>query len=134
MRPWPRSRIAGSTARARVIHNKKEGQVEASFNAQVGGAMMSDILGICMKLATVIPDWSEMLGMIEARFGERLELAELKAMARDTLRMERDFNHRAGIGPSHDILPEFFYEEENPAAETTFDISAEEMQRMFADI
>ena len=129
--PQGADHTAGSTARAKVIHNKKEGQVEASFNAQVGGAMFADMLGVCMKLGAAIPDWSTMLAMVKGRFGVKLELHDFKAMARETVLQERAFNHQAGLGPGHDILPEFFYEEDNPAAGTAFDISPDEMQKMF---
>ena len=108
----------------------KDEQVDCSKNTQTGFTLM-DSLGLCLMLGAAVKDLNLILDLVAARYGIRPDLDELKAQARKTILLEREFNLRAGIGPAHDQLPEFFQEEINPSMQGVFDISAEEMQEVF---
>ncbi len=51
---------------------------------------------------------------MRGKTGVDTTLDALKDAARQTLRMERDFNRGAGLGDAHDRLPDFMCEERNP--------------------
>lgn len=112
---------AGNTARANVRHHLKEGQVRASRGAQAGATLM-DSLGLCIMLGAGLKDRNILAGLVSDRFGRETSLEELQAVAGETLAIEKEFNRRAGITEAHDRLPEFFYDEVNPACEAVFDL------------
>ncbi len=128
--PQGADHTAGNTARAPVKHHLKDGQAACSKGAQEG-FMLMDSLGLCLMLGAAVKDLNLILDLVAARCGIRPTLEELKAEARNTLLLERDFNLRAGIGPEQDRLPEFFMEEINPSTQSVFDVSAEEMREVF---
>ena len=128
--PQGADHTAGNTARAAVKHHLKDGQVECSKNAQLAFTLM-DSLGICVMLGAAVKDLNLILDLVAARYGIRADLDELKAQARKTMQMEREFNLHAGIGPAQDQLPEFFREEVNPSMHEIFDISSEELREVF---
>ncbi|RQD72303.1 MAG: aldehyde ferredoxin oxidoreductase [Tindallia sp. MSAO_Bac2] len=122
---------AGQTIRAELEHTNSKGQIEASRNAQVINTMI-DCLGFCFFTGSGINKKFEMIVELMTAFaGSECSLEDLKEISRETLRMEKDFNIRAGLNDSDDTLPEFFYTEENPDAKTVFDISKEAMQKIF---
>lgn len=125
--PMGADHTAGNTARASVRHNIKDGQVEASRGAQVGAALF-DSLGICLMLGAGIKDRGILAQMVSDRYGLKVSLDDLLKTASETLALEREFNRKAGITAAHDRLPEFFYEEVNPASDSVFDIFEEELQ------
>jgi aldehyde:ferredoxin oxidoreductase len=50
----------------------------------------------------------------------------------EILKKERDFNRRAGFTPMDDRLPEFFRKEPVPPHNVTFDVSDEELDKVYA--
>lgn len=124
--PMGADHTAGTTVRAKVRHTEKEGQVRASRDAQLGVTVL-DSLGLCMMLGMALKDRSILAGLVSDRFGRETTLEELAGIAGETLSLEREFNRRAGITGAQDRLPEFFYDEVNPASGSVFDISGEEM-------
>lgn len=89
---------------------KNDGQVELSRNLQIATAAI-DSTGLCLFIAFPaldIPECLEsMIGMINARHGTALTGNDVLALGAKTLKVERDFNLAAGIGPEQDRLPEF---------------------------
>ena len=121
---------AGFTIREGLDSHRKEGQVQASARMQVN-AMIYDSLGVCLFAHAAIRDHHELLKeMVNARWGTDITTSELRQMAIKVLKEERDFNRRAGLGPSSDRLPEVFYEEVNPSSSTMFDIPPSELDEM----
>lgn len=120
---------AGNTIRANVDHHSPEGQLETSRGSQIMCAVL-DSLGCCLFLGAALGDWSVMLELVRARTGVSTTLDELKDAARRTLRLERDFNRRAGLGDAHDRLPDFMREERNPDSGQVFDVREADLRRM----
>ncbi|MFZ5923972.1 MAG: aldehyde ferredoxin oxidoreductase C-terminal domain-containing protein, partial [Bacillota bacterium] len=122
---------AGNTVRAQIDHHSPEGQVEASRKAQLT-AVIYDSLGICLFVGAAVKSRIDLLAdLVSAHLGIPCSTEELLALARQTLAAEREFNRRAGLTRVHDRLPEYFREELNPAAGTVFDVSDEELDRMW---
>lgn len=125
--PMGADHTAGNTARANVRHHLKDGQVEVSRGAQSGAAFM-DSLGLCLMLGMGLKDRNILAGLISDRFGRETTLEELLAVAGETLALEREFNRRAGFTEAHDRLPEFFYDEVNPACGAVYDLNDEDLK------
>lgn len=121
---------SGNTVRYAVDHHDPKQQIDASRTAQVL-ASLYDSLGMCVFNGTAIKSQVDVLaGMVSNFTGYDVDKEMLYAMAEETLTNERDFNINAGFGPAHDRLPEFFYEEENPATGTVFDVADEDLQQV----
>lgn len=86
--------------------------VVASFNSQVNTAV-ADSLGLCM-LGRIVTDANYQLlaDAITGCIGAEIEPAMFRALGRDTLLMEREFNQAAGFTHADDVMPRFFHEEE----------------------
>ncbi|MGM0396479.1 MAG: aldehyde ferredoxin oxidoreductase family protein [Bacillota bacterium] len=122
---------AGQTIRANVDHRKPEGQVEASKGAQITNTL-HDCLGTCFFLGGGIGGDLNLLGELYLSMsGVKLSLDELMKISKDTLKRERKFNTDAGFSSADDMLPEFFYKEENPDSGTVFDVDKNEMDKLF---
>jgi aldehyde:ferredoxin oxidoreductase len=121
---------AGFTIREGVASDDKAGQVEMSGRMQVNG-MIYDSLGMCLFAHVAIRRNHDLLArMVNARWGSTLGNHDLRKMAVRALEEERNFNRRAGLGPSSDRLPETFCEEVNPSSGTLFDIPPEELDKI----
>lgn len=121
---------AGFTIREGLSSHHREGQVQASSRMQVNG-MIYDSLGVCLFAHVAIRSHHDILvDLVNGRWGTNLTAQDLRAMAIQALNKEKDFNRRAGLGPSSDRLPQLFYEEVNPSSGTVFDIPPSELDEM----
>lgn len=119
-------RKSGNSDLATVAQHEKEGKVALSRNAQHNFAAM-DALGCCIMLLGADP-LPVLVELASTRYGNTLSVDGVRALAAQTLDMERTFNKAAGFGPMHDDLPEFFRDEVNEACGVSFDLGIEEMQ------
>jgi aldehyde:ferredoxin oxidoreductase len=129
--PQGADHTAGLTIRANVNHTDPAGQVALSRNAQYNMAGY-DTLGACIfagfGFASLPPILSELLS---ARFGYPVEQEILQNIGEETIRLERDFNRRAGFTASDDRLPTWLCEEPLPPTGAVFDVSTEELDSIF---
>lgn len=113
---------------------KPEGQVDLSRNLQVATAFV-DSTGLCLFVAFAILDIAEGLeGIVEmcnARYGWNKTTDDYMEMGKQVLRGERLFNKDAGIGEGKDDLPDFFRIEKLPPHNTVFDVSKEDLNKVF---
>lgn len=116
---------AGNVVRAPLEHHKKDGQIAAVKDANVA-AMIMDSLGFCLFLGAAI-QWKDMCALLTAHTGQSVSHAQLQKAAQETLRQERAYNAKAGLGPEHDVLPEYMYLEKNPTSNEVFDFTAHEL-------
>lgn len=112
----------------------KEGQVALSKKMQVITAAL-DCTGLCLFCALMMADepksWDDLIEMINARYGWQWTTHDFFVLGERVLKIEREFNLKAGFTPIDDRLPEFFYEEPLPPHNSVFDIPDEEMQSVF---
>ncbi len=101
--------------------------IETSMEAQVNIAI-ADSLGLCISAYTDVTfPMGKTPEIVNAQFGTHLTYEDLKEMGKTMLREERTFNLKAGVGPSSDRLPEFFYEEPLPPRNLVFDVPNDEI-------
>ncbi len=113
---------------------KPEGQVELSRNLQIATAVI-DTAGLCLFVAFPvldIPDaFNAVVDMVNAKYGLSLNADDVTALGQKVLKMERDFNARAGFTSADDRLPEFFKTEKLSPHNEVFDVSDEELDTLF---
>ena len=129
--PQGADHTSGLTIRARINHLKPEGQVEVSRNAQINMAGY-DTLGACVFAGfgfAAAP--GTIRDLLNARYDWQVGEDVLQVLGRQTLLLEREFNHRAGFTKADDRLPEWMTRERLPPHNTVFDVPEEEMDNLF---
>jgi len=111
-----------------VDPTKEEGQIELSRNLQIATAAV-DSTGLCLFVAFAVLDNPEglptVIEMLNAMYGLSLTADDVVALGKSILKVEKEFNARAGFGKADDRLPEFFYNEELPPHNTRFVLKKE---------
>jgi aldehyde:ferredoxin oxidoreductase len=103
----------------------KEGQVERGRQSQILTAAF-DSTGLCMF--TFLTEASGLLtSLINSLTGTNLSEDDYVQMGKDTLKGERAFNLKAGIGPEADRLPDWMRTEPLPPTNEVFDVPQEEI-------
>lgn len=110
------------------------GQVELSRNLQIATAAI-DSTGMCLFIAFAIMDQPEtfqaLLDLINAFYGLSLTADDVMELGKKILKLERDFNTRAGFTKEHDRLPDYFRTEKLPPHNVTFAVPDEELDTLF---
>ena len=113
---------------------KPEGQVELSRNLQIATAAI-DSTGMCLFIAFAILDqpdtFQAMLDMLNAFYGLNLTGDGVTELGKKVLKMERDFNARAGFTPQDDRLPGYFKTEKFAPHNVTFGVKDEDLDKVF---
>jgi aldehyde:ferredoxin oxidoreductase len=129
--PQGADHTCGLTIRAKVDHLNPEGQAKLSKNTQINNAGY-DTLGVCIFAAfgyaaapKVIPD------LLNARYGWGVSANVLRELGSETLKLEREFNRRAGFTKNDDRLPEWMREEPLPPHNAVFDVPEDELDTLF---
>lgn len=113
---------------------KKDGQVELARNLQIASAAV-DSTGMCIFVAfpalddpTCLP---ALIDMINARFGIELTGDDVTNLGANILKIERDFNVRAGLSKADDRIPEFMKYEKLPPHDVVWDFTNEEIDEFW---
>ena len=113
---------------------KPEGQVELSRNLQIATAAI-DATGMCLFIAFPILDQPEtfqaLVDLVGSFVGADMTADDVTELGKNILKMERDFNKRAGFTSKDDRLPAFFKEEALPPHNVTFGVTDEELDQVF---
>lgn len=118
-------------SRGKVNQLLAEGQVELSRDLQVT-AMVIDMLGLCLfARPPLVADPDLAARLLRGVYGWEITREDLGGLARSILRLEREFNRRAGLGPETDRLPEYLYREPLPPHGVVFDIAPEAMAEVW---
>ncbi|HEX6212690.1 MAG TPA: aldehyde ferredoxin oxidoreductase C-terminal domain-containing protein [Methylomirabilota bacterium] len=105
---------AGNLPRLKTREMDLGSMIEQSLVAQTNTAA-TDSLGLCIFGRSVTePNIEFIVNAINAACGTSLTADFFAALGRETLRLEREFNRRAGFTAKDDELPEFFYTESLP--------------------
>ncbi len=108
-----------------------ENQVESSRKLQIRAAIL-DTMGLCLFTRppfTKNPDL--FLPLLKGRYGWDWTYADVQKMGLDVLDTEREFNRRSGAGEEFNDMPEFMREEPLPPMNSVYDVTMEEMQRIW---
>jgi len=134
--PQGADHTCGLTIRANVNHLDPNAQREASLNAQLNMAGY-DSLGACIFAGfgyAATPD-GVVKRLLKARYGwDDLPDNILHALGREVIKMEREFNKRAGFTKEDDRLPKWMTEEALPENGSVFDVSEEVLDHIFDGI
>jgi aldehyde:ferredoxin oxidoreductase len=113
---------------------KPEGQIELSRNLQIATAAI-DATGMCLFIAFAILDQADtfqaLLDVISGFGGSDLTGDDVTNLGKNILKMERDFNARAGFTNKDDRLPQFFTDEAIGPHNVTFGVTDEELDQVF---
>ena len=119
---------AGNAPRLSTREMKPEEIFEASAQAQVLSAA-NDSLGLCIFGGSVTNSNQDfVVQAINEAHGLGLEPNFFEHLGREVLRLEHEFNRRAGFTTQDDELPAFFYKEPVPPTDHTARFHASDVQ------
>lgn len=119
---------AGNVPRLNTDGKSTDEVVDASMEAQVVMAA-ADSLGFCIFGRGVTNTHLDMIATaINDAVGTRLDAAFFHALGRETLKLEAEFNRRAGFTVEDDELPAFFYDEALPPSDRAARFHGEEVR------
>lgn len=125
--PQGADHTAGLTIRAQVNHLDPAVQRDVSLNAQLNMAGY-DTLGACIFAGfgyATTPN-GVIKRLLAARYGwDDLPDNILQELGKQTIKMEREFNRRAGFTAKDDRIPEWMTKEPLPENGSVFDVSDE---------
>ncbi len=134
--PQGADHTAGLTIRAKVNHLDPNAQKDASLTAQLNMAGY-DTIGACIFAGfgyAATPD-AVVKRLLAARYGwNDLPDNILQELGKQTIKMEREFNRRAGFTKKDDRLPEWMTKEMLPPHNTVFDVPEEVIDTIFEGI
>ena len=134
--PQGADHTCGLTIRAQINHLDPTQQRDASLNAQLNMAGY-DTIGACIFAGfgyAATPD-GVVKRLLKARYGwDDLPDNILQELGKQTIKMEREFNKRAGFTAKDDRIPEWMTKEAIPENGSVFDVSEEVLDHIFDGI
>ena len=134
--PQGADHTCGLTIRAQINHLDPNVQIEVSRNAQFNMAGY-DTIGACIFAGfgyAATPD-GVVKRLLAARYGwDDLPDNILQELGKQTIRLEREFNRRAGFTAKDDRIPEWMTKEAIPENGSVFDVSGEALDHIFDGI
>lgn len=134
--PQGADHTCGLTIRAQIDHLDPTQQKEVSLNAQLNMAGY-DTIGACIFAGfgyAATPD-GVIKRLLKARYGwDDLPDNILQALGKETIKLEREFNKRAGFTKEDDRLPKWMMEEALPENGSVFDVSGDVLDHIFDGI
>ena len=126
--------LVGSYLAGMLDHGDIQAQVNASRQAQVGMAAL-DCTGLCLLAGGAIGGEAgeAFYKMVEMRLGQPFDAQAYVALGMQVLKVEMEFNHKAGFTKEDDRLPKFFYEEKLSPNDQVFPVSAEDLDSTFGE-
>jgi len=117
----------GSRAAVNPLGTKDQGELSKKLQIQIGTL---DCIGLCMfARGPLFADISVLSDMLNSKSGSSFTKDNIWDLGINTLKLEREFNIKAGVSPAHDKLPEYLYEEPLSPTNAVFDLTQEEMLR-----
>jgi len=129
--PQGADHTAGLTLRDKVDHLDPAGQAALSRTKQINMAGY-DTLGACIFAGfgfSVVPD--VIAALLNARYDWNVGTDILQVLGKEVLKLEREFNRRAGFTPTQDRLPEYMTKEPLPPLNPVFDVPANDLDDVF---
>ncbi|HET8578913.1 MAG TPA: aldehyde ferredoxin oxidoreductase C-terminal domain-containing protein [Methylomirabilota bacterium] len=122
---------AGNLPRLKTREMDAESLISQSLAAQTNAAA-TDSLGLCIFGRTVTEVNTEFLAnALNAAHGTSLTKDFFATLGGETLRLEREFNRRAGFTEKDDELPGFFYAEPLPPTNHVARFHGADVHRMY---
>jgi aldehyde:ferredoxin oxidoreductase len=129
--PQGADHTSGLTIRAKVNHLDPIGQVALSRMMQINMAGY-DTLGACIFTGPGFTSAPETIrDLLNSRYGWDVNADILQVLGKESLKLEREFNHRAGFTSEHDRIPEWMTREPLPPNNSVFDVTKEDLDGLF---
>jgi len=129
--PQGADHTAGLTIRAKVDHLDPSIQVDLSRKAQINMAGY-DTLGACVFAGNGFAAAPESIrDLLNARYDWQVGVDILQVLGKETIKLEREFNLRAGFTSAQDRIPEWMRREKLPPNDSVFDVSEKELDDIF---
>jgi aldehyde:ferredoxin oxidoreductase len=129
--PQGADHTSGLTIRAKVDHLDPIGQATLSRTYQINMAGY-DTLGACIFAGSGFGAAPETVrDLLNSRYDWNVEADVLQVLGKETLKLEREFNRRAGFSSSDDRLPEWMTRELLPPHNSIFDVTEEDLDGVF---
>lgn len=131
--PQGADHTAGLTIRAKVNHLDPVVQAKISRVAQINMAGY-DSLGACIFAGNGFASAPQTIKeLITARYGWEVSDNFLEVLGKETIRLEKEFNRRAGFTSAHDRIPEWMTTEPLPPNQSVFDVPKSDLDHIFED-
>jgi aldehyde:ferredoxin oxidoreductase len=129
--PQGADHTSGLTIRAKVNHLDPKGQAALSRTYQINMAGY-DTLGACIFTGSGFSAAPETIrDLLNSRYDWTVDLDILQVLGKETLKLEREFNRRAGFTSADDRLPEWMTREPLPPHNSIFDVPDDDMDGVF---
>jgi aldehyde:ferredoxin oxidoreductase len=129
--PQGADHTSGLTIRAKVNHLDPIGQAALSRTVQINMAGY-DTLGACIFTGSGFTNAPEAIrDLLNSRYGWEVNADILQDLGRESIKLEREFNRRAGFTNADDRLPEWMTREPLPPKNSVFDVSEEDLDGLF---
>jgi aldehyde:ferredoxin oxidoreductase len=90
---------------------------------------------MCLFIAFAVLDQPEtfqaLIDLLNSFYGLSLTADDVVALGKSVLKVERDFNARAGFTKEQDRLPDYFKTEAVPPHNVVFDVKDEDLDQVF---
>ena len=131
--PQGADHTAGLTIRSKIDHLDPSVQAKISRTAQINMAGY-DSLGACIFSGNGFANAPQTIKeLIEARYGWEICDNFLQELGMETIRLEIEFNRRAGFNHAQDRIPEWMTKEPLPPNNSVFDVPDEDLDHIFDD-
>ncbi|MFZ0533711.1 MAG: aldehyde ferredoxin oxidoreductase C-terminal domain-containing protein [Anaerolineales bacterium] len=129
--PQGADHTSGLTIRAKINHLDHNGQAAISRTTQINMAGY-DTLGACIFAGFGFAAAPETIcDLLNSRYDWNIDADILQVLGRESLKLEREFNRRAGFTNADDRLPEWMTREPLPPHNVVFDVSEEDLDGLF---
>ena len=129
--PQGADHTCGLTIRAKVDHLDPRGQAEISRKAQINNAGY-DTLGACSFAGFGFAAAPQTIrDLLNARYGWKVADDILQVLGKEALKLEREFNRRAGFTAADDRLPEWMTRQPLPPHNAVFDVPEDELDGVY---
>jgi aldehyde:ferredoxin oxidoreductase len=129
--PQGADHTSGLTIRSKINHLDPQGQAALSRSVQINMAGY-DTLGACIFTGSgfsAAPD--TIRDLLNARYNWNVNSDILQVLGKESLKLEREFNKRAGFTQADDRLPEWMTRELLPPHNVVFDVPEEDLDGVF---
>jgi len=130
--PQGADHTAGLTIRDKVDHLDPKVQVALSRGKQISMAGY-DTLGACIfaGFGFAVSPPGTIAKLLNARYGWNVPDDILQVLGKETLKLEREFNRRAGFTAEDDRIPAWMRREPLPPTNAVFDVAEEDLDSLY---
>ena len=129
--PMGADHTAGNTIVQPIDHRDPEIQIKYSKETQINFTLQ-DSLGMCILAGRITMSEKELMeDIIENIIGKKVTIDNLKEQGLEIIKLEREFNKRAGISEQKYRIPDYMKEEELEPTKEVFVVNANDMDKIF---